>query len=117
MTTPRKTQAKRPPRPDQLTRDAFEFIAAVDQFKRDEMRSFLGLEEVVTVLENLGYGRRHETVEAEVESIASAIEDYKKENSRLFPNWSEIFHLITELGYVRDPGADDDPDPVETDQE
>lgn len=107
MSTPSKSNSHRPPRPDQLSRDAFEFITAVDQFKRDEMRSFLGLEEVVSVLENLGYARRHDTVEAEVEDIAQAIEDYKASSSRLFPNWSEIFGLIRELGYARDEDADE----------
>lgn len=111
MSTSPKSNSHRPPRPDQLSRDAFEFITAVDQFKRDEMRSFLGLEEVVSVLESLGYARRHDTVEAEVQDIAQAIEDYKSSSSRLFPNWSEIFGLIQELGYVREdlPGDPDSP--------
>lgn len=108
MSTPSKPNSARPPRPDQLSREAFEFITAVDQFKRDEMRSFLGLEEIVTVLETLGYARRRETVAEEVDDIAQAIEDYKTTNSRLFPNWSEIFNLIQDLGYARDQA---EPDP------
>ena len=43
------------PRPDELTRETFEFITAVDEYKRRHMRSFLNDPEVLEILHDLGY--------------------------------------------------------------
>jgi hypothetical protein len=92
------------PRPDELSRETFEFIAAIDVYKRKHMRSFLSDREVLCVLHDLGY--RHEDQgrepsQAELDDYAAARARYRKEQGRLFPTWSEVFKLLMELGYER----------------
>ena len=93
------------PRPDELSRETFEFIAAIDEYKRKHMRSFLSDREVLGVLRSLGYGRRApsaEPTEAELAEYAEARARYRTEHGRLFPTWSEVFQLLLELGYQRE---------------
>ena len=92
------------PRPDELSRESFEFIAAIDHYKRKYMRSFLSDREVLEILAGLGYsrGRRGEPSATDLTEYAEARARYRKEHGRLFPTWSEIFDLLIELGYRRD---------------
>jgi len=106
------------PRPDELTRETFEFITAIDDYKRNHMRSFLDDVEVLTVLRRLGYRPpgdgtsgdetgggvgtgELEPTEEEQDSYARMRARYREEHGRLFPTWSEIFKLLCELGYSR----------------
>ena len=92
------------PRPDELSRETFEFIAAIDDYKRRHMRSFLTDREVLGVLLALGYGRKSggsEPSEAELAEYAEARARYRAEHGRLFPTWSEVFQLFLDLGYER----------------
>jgi hypothetical protein len=92
------------PRPDELSRETFEFIAAIDEYKRKHMRSFLSDREVLGVLRGLGYGfsgAGSEPSEAELAGFAAARARYRAEHGRLFPTWSELFQLLVELGYER----------------
>jgi len=94
------------PRPDELSRETFEFIAAVDDYKRRHMRSFLEDLEILNILYELGYG--HPEFEAgtpegaELERFQEARQRYRDEEGRLFPTWSELFAILTELGYARE---------------
>ena len=92
------------PRPDELSRESFEFIAAVDHYKRKYMRSFLSDREVLEIVYGLGYSRaaRTEPSAVDLTEYAEARARYRKEYGRLFPTWSEIFELLLELGYRRD---------------
>jgi len=100
------------PRPDELTRETFEFISAIDEYKRAHMRSFLNDDEVLAILHDLGYrpaGRpaaAREPDEAELAAYAEARQRYRVEQGRLFPTWSEVFELLRELGYTRVEGRD-----------
>src|SRR5262245_19211959 len=97
------------PRPDELSRESFEFIAAIDEYKRRHLRSFLGDREVLAVLRSLGYRRgssNHEPSEAELKEYADARARYRIEHGRLFPTWSEIFQLLVDLGYSRQEPRD-----------
>ena len=94
------------PRPDELSRETFEFITAVDQYKRRHMRSFLEDTEVLTILANLGYhlpGSAPSAApsKAEQAAYAEAKNEYRVREGRLFPTWSEVFELLTQLGYER----------------
>jgi hypothetical protein len=94
------------PRPDELTRETFEFIAAVDDYKRKRMRSFLDDEEALQVLLDLGYVREDFTggdgpTPEEVAAYTQKREEFRHSAGRLFPTWSEIFELFVELGYRR----------------
>lgn len=92
------------PRPDELSRETFEFIAAIDEYKRKHMRSFLSDREVLTVLAALGYGKEGQSSEpsaAELAEYAASRARYRAEHGRLFPTWSEVFQLLLELGYQR----------------
>ena len=95
------------PRPDELTRETFEFITAVDEYKRRHMRSFLNDNEVLEILYDLVYrqpGRpdlRREPNEEQLGAYAAARQRYRVEQGRLFPTWSEVFELLRELGYAR----------------
>jgi hypothetical protein len=92
------------PRPDELSRETFEFIAAIDEYKRKHMRSFLSDREVLAVLHGLGYGRPGASGapgEAELAEYGAARARYRAEHGRLFPTWSEVFQLLLDLGYVR----------------
>jgi len=93
------------PRPDELSRETFEFIAAIDEYKRKHMRSFLSDREVLGVLRALGYGRPStsgEPSEAELAEYAESRARYRAEHGRLFPTWSEVFELLLALGYHRE---------------
>lgn len=93
------------PRPDELSRETFEFISAIDDYKRRHMRSFLGDREVLVVMRELGYsvpGAPEEPGESEEKAYAAARARYRVEKGRLFPTWSEVFGLLMELGYTRD---------------
>ena len=96
----------RTPRPDELSREAFEFIAAIDEYKRRHLRSFLDDEEVIEVVLQLGYVRgdleAHPQPSArELADLKRARQKYREEQGRLFPSWSEIYELLRELGYKR----------------
>jgi len=105
---PKKRKVRtRTPRPDELSVEAFEFIAAVDKYKRKHMRSFLTDAEVIEVLLSLGYALGedaevilHATPE-EIEAFIEVREKYRNEKGRLFPSWSEVYDLLLELGYKR----------------
>ena len=92
------------PRPDELSRETFEFIAAIDEYKRKHMRSFLSDREVLMVLAQLGYGREDSSSEPTARELADYAESrarYRAEHGRLFPTWSEVFQLLLDLGYER----------------
>lgn len=109
--TPKKAKKKAPvrthtPRPDELTRESFEFIAAIDHYKRRYMRSFLEDHEVLHVVGTLGYALpgaepRVEATPDELEAYAEAKRRYRFEEGRLFPTWSEVLELLLALGYRR----------------
>lgn len=101
---PAKKGRNGPPRPDEMSKEAFEFISAIDQYKRDEMRSFLELQEILEVLGALGYSRGTKGRVQEVRDLEDALDRYRAEHDRLFPNWSEIFTVLVELGYARTRG-------------
>ncbi|HED65782.1 MAG TPA: hypothetical protein ENJ09_09535 [Planctomycetes bacterium] len=114
--SPKKKATKKPkvrtrtPRPDELTQETFEFIAAIDEYKREHMRSFLDDSEVLEILHELGYRLGDEEVpegvtEAQLDAFAQARERYRVEEGRLFPTWSEVFELLTQLGYHRSDRA------------
>jgi hypothetical protein len=92
------------PRPDELSREAFEFIAAIDDYKRRHLRSFLEDDEVLRVVHGLGYrrGRSAEPTDDDVRVYADARERYRRERGRLFPTWSEVYELLLGLGYRRE---------------
>jgi len=96
------------PRPDELSRETFEFIAAVDEYKRRHMRSFLEDAEILEILFELGYRRAGGdgvVTDAQLDDFAAARERYRVEEGRLFPTWSELFELLTSLGYARSEAA------------
>ena len=106
---PRKQRVRTlTPRPDELSRETFEFIAAVDEYKRRHMRSFLNDEEVIDILTSLGYARDDEAQKSaegtsrDVDALGEARERYRNDEGRLFPTWSEVFQLLLELGYRRE---------------
>ena len=96
----------RTPRPDELSREAFQFIAAIDEYKRKHLRSFLDDAQVLAVAHELGWfpkksRRRGAPTKDEIARYAAARDAYRKESGRLFPNWSEVFSLLQDLGYTR----------------
>ncbi|MEM7305722.1 MAG: hypothetical protein AAF682_03585 [Planctomycetota bacterium] len=101
----------RTPRPDELSREAFEFITAIDDYKRVHMRSFLDDAQVLTVAHELGWypggspARSIAPKKDELAAYAKARETYRKDQGRLFPSWSEVFELLMALGYERREAA------------
>ncbi len=92
------------PRPDELSRESFEFIATIDEYKRRHLRSFLSDREVLEVLRSLGYARAGAGTEPSAQELAeyaAARARYRAERGRLFPTWSEVFQLLLDLGYRR----------------
>ncbi len=103
----------RTPRPDELTRETFEFIAAIDDYKRRHMRSFLDDVQILSVAHELGWTPSGKAVPVkpkkdEIQAFAGAREKYRVEQGRLFPSWSEIFEILMELGYARAEETDSD---------
>ena len=105
--TPQKPPRVRVARPDELSAQTFEFISAIDDFKRTHMISIVTLEQVIEILGSLGYtspdGKR--LGPKSVDELEAAVEAYKEKHERLFPNWSEIHQVVSELGYRRDDAA------------
>ena len=96
----------RTPRPDELSREAFEFIAAIDEYKRVHMCSFLDDKQVLAVAHELGWHPpgakpRKTASKEELTGYAKARDAYRSDNGRLFPNWSEVFDILMQLGYER----------------
>ena len=92
------------PRPDELTHEVFEFIAAVDDYKRRNMRSFLEDAEILEILFELGYARDGldpAVTDDQLADFADMREQYRVKEGRLFPTWSELFELLSKLGYAR----------------
>lgn len=96
----RKKKRGRAPRPDEMTRETFEFVAAIDEFKRDQGKAHLVPAEVLEVLRSLGYSKSGRKREA-VKEYQAALATYRKAHGRLFPNWSEVFSVVQEMGYRR----------------
>ena len=108
--TPEKLRVRtHTPRPDELSRETFEFITAVDEYKRRHMRSFLEDHEVLGLLGSLGYSlAQHEDPgpsDDELAAYAEAKNEYRVREGRLFPTWSEVFELLMQLGYERHEDA------------
>ena len=106
MSTSPKSGAKkrRPgaPRPDEMSPEVFEFLTAIDDFKRTNLRSYLALEQVFEVFELLGYHPDGGALdELAIEALSEAIDRYKASNERLFPSWSEVFQVALDLGWTR----------------
>ena len=87
-------------RPDEFSKETFEFIAAIDGYKRTHMIAHVSLAQVLEILAGLNY-KRSKCSKNELKLFEKAVDAYKKEHSRLFPNWSEIFQIVSELGYTR----------------
>ena len=102
-----------------MTDELLEFVLAIDDYKRNHMRSFLDDVEVLGVAHDLGWfptkgrGKGHAVSKAEQKAYADARETYRLENGRLFPSWSEIFELLRGLGCERDELADTGEDTLE----
>ena len=90
------------PRPDEMSPQVCEFLTAIDDYRRGNMRSFLSFQEILEVLRGLGYSHveslRDETA---MDELAQAVEEYKQANERLFPSWSEIFTVAVKIGWER----------------
>ena len=103
--TPKAKVRTHTPRPDELTQEVLEFIAAIDDYKRRNMRSFLENTEILSVLFELGYSRQGEEepelTDDVLDDFAQVRERYRVDEGRLFPTWSEVFTLLSELGYSR----------------
>ena len=93
-------------KPDDMSQDTFEFLAAIDEAKRKLMIAHPSLAQVLDVLRELGYGLPGKRAKkAQLSALESALEDYKKEHQRLFPNWSEVFHVARAAGFDRPKAA------------
>jgi hypothetical protein len=97
-------------RPDEMPPEVFEFIDAIEKYKRRSMKAHLASEQVLAVVRELGYGQRGGGREREdgegdrervVEEYEGALEAYKKRYRRPFPNWSEVFEVLREIGFNR----------------
>ena len=96
------------PRPDELSSETLQFITAVDQYKRSNMRSFLEDCEVIEIILALGYrliAEVEEVTEEQLSAYAEARQRYRDEEGRLFPTWSEVFKILSKLGYERSQAA------------
>lgn len=89
-------------KPDAMSAETFEFLAAIDEAKRTLMVSNPSLAQVLDVLRGLGYGLAGKrTKKAQLTELESALAAYKKAHQRLFPNWSEVFTVAREAGFER----------------
>ncbi len=89
-------------KPDAMSAETFEFLAAIDEAKRTLMVSNPNLTQVLDVLRGLGYGLAGKrTKKAQLTELESALAAYKKTHQRLFPNWSEVFTVAREAGFCR----------------
>lgn len=89
-------------KPDAMSAETFEFLAAIDEAKRTLMVSNPTLTQVLDVLRGLGYGLAGKrTKKAQLTALEAALAAYKKTHQRLFPNWSEVFTVAREAGFER----------------
>jgi hypothetical protein len=92
-------------KPDEMSHEVLDFIAAVDETKRKLMTQHLDLGQVIALVHELGY--RSATAgrgKGELRAVERAIDDYRREHERLFPNWSEVWSVLRELGYEKRAG-------------
>ena len=104
----KRTVRTHTPRPDELSSATLQFITAVDEYKRTNMRSFLEDSEVIEIILSLGYrlmAEVDEVTEGQLSAYAEARQRYRDEHGRLFPTWSEVFKILSELGYEREQAA------------
>ncbi|MHC4262534.1 MAG: hypothetical protein ACYSWX_08445 [Planctomycetota bacterium] len=100
--TPPKKPKPRFEKPDEMSDEVVNFIAAIDDAKRKTMQQHLELEAILDIVHELGFrsavaGRG----KGEVRAVEQALADYRQEHDRLFPNWSEVWSVLRELGYER----------------
>ena len=99
---PTKKPKPRFEKPDEMSDDVVDFIAAIDEVKRREMIQHLELTRVIEIVHELGF--RSATAgrgKGELRAVEQALQDYRQEHDRLFPNWSEVWSVLRELGYER----------------
>lgn len=100
MSDKKPTRRTSPPRPDELSDEVVEFLAAIDKTKRQSMRSFLNPDEMFPILEQLGYS--FEGDDGELERLfEDALAELRESSGRPFPNWSELYGVALELGWSR----------------
>lgn len=89
-------------KPDAMSSETFEFLAAIDEAKRQLMLAHLDLGQVLDVLISLGYGLPNKrSKKTQLTELQASLETYKTKHQRLFPNWSEVFTVARETGFVR----------------
>lgn len=89
-------------KPDSMSEETFEFLAAIDEAKRKLMIAHPTLSQVLDVLRELGYGLPGTRAKkAQLTALEGALAEYKQEHQRLFPNWSEVFHVARGAGFER----------------
>lgn len=98
-----------------MTPEQFEFVQAMEAYKRKKNRPFPNWVDVLEVVTTLGY----QSVEAKTidfkeapkstfdssdltaaqAEFVRAVETYKHVNKKRFPTWTEVLEVVDQLGY------------------
>lgn len=89
-------------RPDEMSRELFAFLAAIDAYKRRTLKQQLLGEDVYHVLRELRYApAQRTTVKNFAREYDAVLTRYRRERKRLFPTWGEIHALVQAMGWSR----------------
>ena len=98
-----------------MTPEQFEFVKAMETYKRKKNKPFPNWVDVLVVITALGYQSvEAKTIELDDEPTAGydtsaltpvqaefvrAVETYKHVNKKRFPTWTEVLEVVDQLGY------------------
>ena len=111
----RREEDRRSAEEGEMTAEQFEFVQAVEQYKRRKNKPFPTWIDVQSIVLQLGYkvveantidmnharltNLAYAELKGEQADFVKAIEAYKAVNKKRFPTWTEVLEVVLQLGY------------------
>lgn len=110
----RREEERRSAEEGEMTAEQFEFVQAIERYKRKKNKPFPNWVDVLDVISTLGYEVvEPKTIECEDAPLTydtsdltrlqaefvRAVETYKHVNKKRFPTWTEVLEVVDQFGY------------------